>query len=490
VLKLIPKESVTALQCIPLELKEGALSVGVVDPEADGVRQGLHDLEQMTGYTIKPVLISASGFAYAHKSYELLVRENEGERPVVITHQNMADLLGMIGHIEQDPTAHLNVTDLLTAVLASAVHQLASDIHFEPMETEFDVRLRIDGVLHNFLRRPIAEYRGLESRIKYLAKMPLGDTQSPQDGRFTITVADTPLDLRVASLPTVYGTMITVRLLPKDQVLLNLAQLGIRPDLEAPVRAAFSKPHGMILVTGPTGSGKTTTLYSILQELNTEARKIITIEDPVEYKIAGLEQSQVDPEREYGFAEALRGALRQDPDVLMIGEIRDKETANIGIRAALTGHIVLATLHSNSAPAAYSRLLEMEVEPFLFSGSINIVIAQRLLRLLCPHCKKQRDCTAEEKQLLEREIGRAPEQTYDAVGCEQCSKIGYRGRTAIFEQFVPTHAIEQLALLHSSISAFEAQAQKDGMTTMMQDGLLKVEQGITSLAEVYRVTAE
>ncbi len=491
VLKLIPRDRIESLQCIPLELKEGILAVGVVEPESDGVKQGLREIEQMTGYTIKPVLISASSFTYGHKTYDISVRENEGERPVVLTEKNMDQLTTLVDELKKgQEISGLNVTDLFSALLAVGVQKLASDVHFEPMEKQYMIRLRIDGVLHELLERPQHEYAGLISRIKYLAKMPLGATTHPQDGRFTITVADTALDLRVSSLPTIYGEMMTVRILNKETVMLHLEQLGLRKDLEQIVRASFTKPHGMVLVTGPTGSGKTTTLYSILAELNKEERKIITIEDPVEYKIAGLEQSQVDPERGYDFVDALRGALRQDPDVLMIGEIRDKETANIGIRAALTGHIVLATMHANNAPSAYSRLLEMEIQPFLFSGSINMIMAQRLLRLLCEQCKKAHQITTQEVALFQRELGRVPEQVFEAVGCAQCGNIGYRGRTAIFEAFVPSPAMEQMAILHSSLTAFAEQAHKEGLITMMQDGLLKVEQGLTSISEVMRVTRD
>lgn len=490
-LKLVPKDQVEALQCIPLMVKDKNLVVGVVEPESAGVIQGLKSLEQMTGYTVLPSIISASGYAYGHKTYELMVRENEGERPVVITDKQESDLAALARKLETGEVLQdVNVTDTLSAILAESIKSLASDVHFEPLAEKLEIRFRIDGVLHKAMERPIQDYRGLVSRIKYLAKMPLGATSHPQDGRFTITVANTPLDLRVSSLPTIYGDMITVRILRKEQILRKLLDLGLRADLEQIVRTAYTKPHGMVLVCGPTGSGKTTTLYAIVQELNSEARKIITIEDPVEYKVAGLEQSQVDPEHQFDFAQALRGALRQDPDVLMIGEIRDTETASIGIRAALTGHIVLATMHANDAPSAYSRLLEMGVEPFLFSGSINVVIAQRLLRLLCESCKKERSISESEKELLGRELGRMPEKVYEAVGCNVCGNIGFKGRIGIFEAFVPSHQMEQLALEKAPVSAFEEQAHKDGMITMLQDGLLKVEQGVTSIAEVLRVTSE
>ncbi len=491
ILKLIPKQQVQSLQCIPLALKDSKMVLGVVDPESEGVLQGLTALEQMTGYQIIPAVISASGYKYGYKTYELSVRENEGERPVAITQKAATELQELEETLKKgQEESDVNVTDLFSAILEEGIRKLASDIHFEPMEDKFEIRFRIDGVLHVEMQRPLHEYKGLASRIKYLAKMPLSSSLHPEDGRFTITVANTPLDLRVASLPTVYGDMITVRILHKDQVLLKLPQLGMRPDLEKLVSTAMAKPHGMILVSGPTGSGKTTTLYSILQEMNNQERKIITIEDPVEYKLQGLEQSQVDVERGYDFAMALRGALRQDPDVLMIGEIRDKESANIGIRAALTGHIVLATIHSNTAVAAYNRLLEMGVEPFLFSGSINIIMAQRLLRLLCENCKKSRPLTPDETKLFQTQIGQVPQTVYEEVGCEQCGTIGYRGRTAIFEVVVPTVALEQLAITRSPLSDFNNQAHKDGLITLYQDGLFKAAQGVTSLAEVARVTSD
>jgi type IV pilus assembly protein PilB len=491
ILKLIPKEQIEGLQCVPIALAGHLLTVGVVDPQSQGVVDGLKTLQEMTGYQIKTALVSATSFAYGKKSYDLLVKTNEGERPVVLDSKNQDELLQLSAQLKSGKVdREVTVSDLFLAIMAEAVQQKSSDIHFEPDSESLKIRFRIDGVLHLVMERPTGDYHGLESRIKYLAKMPLSATSKPQDGRFTIQVSDAALDLRVASLPTVYGEMMVIRILNQSQVMLPLSQLGLRPDLEQMARSAFTKPHGLILVTGPTGSGKTTTLYAILQELNTPERKIITIEDPVEYKIAGLEQSQVDAERGYDFVDALRGALRQDPDIIMIGEIRDKETANIGIRAALTGHIVLATLHSNTAPASYSRLLEMEIEPFLFSGSINLIIAQRLVRLLCPNCKKGREVTSQEAKTFQKEIGRIPSQIFDAVGCSQCRNIGYSGRTAILEAFTPSRAIEQMAILQASVADFEQQAHKDGMITMTQDGLLKVEQGITTISEIYRVTAE
>lgn len=491
IMKLIPKEQVEALQCIAVHVHGKELTIGVVAPESTGVKQGLEDLEQMTGYLLKIAVISESSFAYAHKSYELLVRENEGERPVIITEKQASDLESLMQRmVTEGEVKDVNVTDMLSAILHNAITRLSSDIHFEPLADTVEVRFRIDGVLHKVLSRPEHDYRALVSRVKYLAKMPLGSVVHPQDGRFTITVANTPLDLRVASLPTIYGDMITIRILRQEQIVRKLSELGLRPDIEKLARFGFTKPHGMVLVTGPTGSGKTTTLYAIVQELNNEDRKIITIEDPVEYKVKGLEQSQVDVDHGYTFAEALRGALRQDPDVLMVGEVRDQDTASIGIRAALTGHIVLATMHANNAPAAYSRLLEMGVEPFLFSGSINVVIAQRLIRILCPDCKEAHAPTKEQVELLQRELGRVPEVVFEAKGCEKCGVIGYRGRIGVFEAFAPSHEMEQLALMRSSVAGFEDQAIRDGMISMVQDGLMKVEQGITSVAEVMRVSAE
>jgi type IV pilus assembly protein PilB len=491
VLRVVPKQVVESSQCIAIVLNGSKLLLGVVNPESEGVKKSIADLVQTTGFEINLALISPSSFAYAKKTYDLLVHENVGEQPVVISKQNIEELNSIALQMETDkPLGGVSVTDQLSAILSKAVELKASDIHLEPAEKDLEIRFRIDGVLHKKFERPISEFHGLSSRIKYLAKMPLVTAEEPQDGRFTINVVNDTLDLRVASLPTVYGDMITIRILNKDKVMFNLSQLGLRQDLEAIMHDAIKKPHGLVLVTGPTGSGKTTTLYGFLRELNSEERKIITIEDPVEYKLEGLEQSQVDSERGYTFVEALRGALRQDPDVIMIGEIRDKETAGIGIRAALTGHIVLATMHSNSAPSAYNRLLEMNVEPFLFSGSVNIIIAQRLIRLLCSTCKKERHLTNEETKTFEHNLGRVPEKIFEPNGCEDCGGIGYTGRTAIFEALVPSRAMEQLALNKASISEFEDQASRDGMISLFQDGLLKVEQGVTSLAEVYRVTRE
>jgi len=491
VLKIVPKEKMEALQSIPIETKSHKLIMGVVEPDSQAVTEGLAELEQMTGYKIEILVVSASSYAYAHKSYELLVKENEGERPVIIEAKSLDQLLDLAKRLASGQViTGVSVTESLSAILAYAVLMDASDIHFEPTEAGLDIRFRIDGVLHLMIKRSLAEYHSLSSRIKYLAKMPLAALEEAEDGRFTIKVAESELDLRVGSLPTVYGDMITMRILQKERAYHKFADLGLRPDLETTMRDAFTKPHGMVLVTGPTGSGKTTTLYAMLNELNTQERKIITIEDPVEYKIAGIEQVQVDEEHKFDFAQALRGALRQDPDVLMVGEIRDQETAGIGVRAALTGHVVLATVHANDAPSAYNRLLEMGLEPFLFTGSINLVIAQRLIRILCPYCKKPVKPTESEAATFTNCLGRVPSEIYQPVGCEQCNNLGYKGRTGIFEAFVPTPAMESLVYQKSPLEVIERQAAADGLIKMMVDGLLKVEIGVTSLDEVMRVTKE
>lgn len=491
VLKIIPLQQVEAAQVIAIQHHGTEVMIGVVEPESTSTKTAMSELAQMTGLKFTPVMISPSGFAYGHQTYSMLVKENEGERPVVISekeHAALAELMQELKSGAELPNA--SVTDVLSAILATATARGASDVHFEPAASGLVIRFRIDGVLHLEMKRSAKEYHGLANRIKYLAKLPLVATLSPQGGRFTITVSNETLDLRVASLPTVYGDMITIRILRQDQIRRKIVDLGLRQDLVNVITKQIAKPHGMILVTGPTGSGKTTTLYALLEELNTTERKIITIEDPVEYKLEGLEQSQVDPEHNYSFVEALRGALRQDPDVIMIGEIRDAETAETGVRAALTGHIVLATLHTNDAPSTYSRLLEMGVEPFLFSGSLNVIMAQRLVRLLCPNCKAHRAPNETEAKMLAHELGRTVDEIFDAGSCDKCDHLGFKGRVGIFEAVVPSHAMEQLALLHSSVSTFHEQAIKDGMVTLMQDGLLKVEQGITSIAEVMRVANE
>lgn len=363
-----------------------------------------------------------------------------------------------------------STSELLETILNKALDEEASDVHLEPGENELRVRFRIDGVLSDPLVLSSTLQPKLASRIKYMAGLKLDVKNQPQDGRFEINLGEKKgkIDVRVAVMPSLYGENIEMRLLMEKTRLLQLEELGFTPEAQAMINQSITEPHGLILNTGPTGSGKTTTLYAFLLKLNKPGVKIITIEDPIEYRLRGINQVQVDRERGFDFNEALRASLRQDPDILMIGEIRDKETADIALRAAMTGHLVLSTLHTNNAPSALARLVEMGVEPYLLSGNINLIIAQRLIRKLCPTCRGQKQ----------------------DVKCLNCGGRGYKGRTAIVEILKPSLEMEKLLQQKASLREFMELAKKEGMITMEQDGMAKVQTGITSKEEIERVTKE
>ncbi|PIT97410.1 type II secretion system protein GspE [Candidatus Berkelbacteria bacterium CG10_big_fil_rev_8_21_14_0_10_41_12] len=362
-----------------------------------------------------------------------------------------------------------STTEIMEIIFAGAIKVDASDIHIEPEENDARLRYRIDGVLQDVAKLPKETAKVLTNRIKYIAKLKLDLSKRPQDGRFEVDVADQNIDVRLSTMPGAWGEVIVMRLLNPTGAKINLAELGFRADAMAKIEEAISKPHGAIFNTGPTGSGKTTTLYAILQKLNKPEVKIITLEDPIEYRIEGIDQSQISPEKGFDFANGLKHALRQDPDIIMIGEIRDKETAATALQAALTGHLVLTTLHTNSAPSSIPRLLDMGVDAFLLSGSINLIIAQRLVRKLCPTCRG------------EKQINSAP--------CVACNGTGYKGRVALVETMQITPRIEKLIEKKGTILEFEKAAREDGMITMFEDGLKKVKEGITAEEEVKRVTS-
>jgi general secretion pathway protein E len=380
------------------------------------------------------------------------------------------------------------IIKLVNQILFQAIKRNASDIHIEPFEKDVRVRFRIDGVMQNIMTVPKRAQGALVSRIKIMANLDIAEKRIPQDGRINIKVADKAVDIRVSILPVAYGERVVMRLLDKTRSFKELDQMGLdERDLKI-IKIAIEEPNGIIFVTGPTGSGKTTTLYSILSALNQPDSNIITVEDPVEYQLAGIGQVQVKEKTGMTFAAALRSILRQDPDIVMIGETRDKETAQIAIQAALTGHLVLSTLHTNSAPAAITRLIDMGVEPFLIASSLEIVIAQRLVRKLCDKCKKQFQPTPE---MLER-LGLKPEQTkgitfYQAEGCAECGDTGYKGRIPIFEVMKMTDAIAKLTMERADTAVITKEAIKEGMTTLVQDGIRKIEQGLTTVEEVLAV---
>ncbi|MET0090644.1 MAG: type II secretion system ATPase GspE [Candidatus Thiodiazotropha sp.] len=380
------------------------------------------------------------------------------------------------------------VIKMVNQIIQRAVASKASDIHIEPFEQVLKIRYRIDGMLRETEHPTLSLAPALISRIKILANLNIAERRLPQDGRFKVRVHGSTLDMRVSTVPTLHGESMVLRLLQRDELDLNFAGLGFEKDLEQKILAALDHPHGIVVVTGPTGSGKTTTLYAALNYLNRPERKILTVEDPVEYNIEGVNQIQVKSGIGLGFGEALRSIVRQDPDVIMIGEIRDRETAKIAAQSALTGHLVLSTLHTNDAAGSITRFIDMGVEPFLLTSTVNAVIAQRLVRNLCDHCKQPYHPPA---AIFQRLAGYAESpQLYKAVGCEHCGGSGYRGRSAIVEMIEMSDELQDLILKGSDKHAVAACAKRQGARSMYENGLFKVVQGITTLEEVLRVTQE
>ena len=388
-----------------------------------------------------------------------------------------------------DAMSDNKVVELLNHLLMTAIADKASDIHMEPFESEFKVRYRIDGVLYEMLPVPKALAMPLVSRVKVLAKLNISERRLPQDGRVEMTLPSGPVDLRVAVLPTMFGESVVLRVLDRSNVQLSLDRIGLRDDDLEVVRTMINKPNGIVIVTGPTGSGKTTTLYAALNELNTPDTKLLTAEDPVEYDIDGLIQCQVNHEQELTFARLLRSFLRQDPDIILVGEVRDLETAQIAIQASLTGHLVFTTLHTNDAPSSIARLLDLGVESFLLTATLEAIVAQRLARRICTNCKEE--FMPSEEQLME--LALRPQDVggrtfFRGRGCERCNKSGYKGRLAIFEIMVMNDDMRELIMSQASTSVLRHEARKRGMRTLRECGLLSIYDGQTTIDEVVRET--
>jgi len=391
-------------------------------------------------------------------------------------------------------------TELLNIILAGAIGLDSSDIHIEPEEKQTKFRVRIDGILQDVLHFDLKIHKALISRIKLLSKLKLNVTDRPQDGRFSILLAATPIEIRASSLPAEYGESIVLRIL-NPKTLINLEALGLREDLSKIFNKEIKKPNGMILITGPTGSGKTTTLYAVLKKLNKPEIKIITIEDPIEYHLKGISQTQVDPKKAYNFAKGLRSIMRQDPDVVLVGEIRDFETAKIALQAALTGHLVLSTLHTNDAAGTIARLQALGEKTNNIAPAINIAVAQRLIRKVCKKCAEFKKISPENMKKIKKALKglgkeiKVPKLTAltkipQAKGCKECNSSGYKGRIGIFEFFLNDTDMEKLILTSPSITSMKELAIKKGMTLMRQDGFIKVLEGTTTVEEIERVTAE
>lgn len=392
----------------------------------------------------------------------------------------------------KDMASEAPVVRLVNLLIQRAVESRASDIHIEPFENSLRVRYRIDGVLRDVEAPPARSTAAVISRFKIMAKLNIAERRLPQDGRIQLRIQGRELDLRVSTVPTLYGESVVLRLLDKGSVVLDFDSLGFQGSTLERFLRVLEMPHGIIIVTGPTGSGKSTTLYTALHKLNTPDRKIVTVEDPVEYQLEGINQIQVKPQIGLTFAGALRSIVRQDPDVIMIGEMRDRETAGIAVQSALTGHLVLSTLHTNDAAGGVTRLLDMGVEDYLLTSTVNGILAQRLVRTLCKHCAEPYEAMPEiiEELELHRFSEEKPVMLYRPVGCEHCNGIGYHGRAAIMEFLVMSDPIRRLVLQHADAGDIQDQAQKEGMRIMYEDGLLKALSGLTTIEEVIRVSQE
>lgn len=486
VLGKIPLKFLRENEIIPVIL-DGQLTIITANPLRFGP---IDDLNLLLGggipYAVAPakVIIEAVNRYYPLEGTKQMIEELEEETPQVedveFGQLDERDIVSM--------AAEAPIIKLVNHILYQAVKQEASDIHIEPYEKELLVRYRIDGVLYTIITPPKRIQDALISRIKIMANLNIAEKRIPQDGRIDLRVAGKSYDIRVSILPVQFGERIVMRLLDKSKSFSKLGDIGFSKRDLTVVEKAIHKPNGIIYVTGPTGSGKTSTLYAILGELNRPDVNIITVEDPVEYQMKGIGQVQVRSKIGMTFAAALRSILRQDPDIIMIGETRDQETAQIAVQAALTGHLVLSTLHTNSAPATITRLLDMGMEPYLIASSLDLCLAQRLVRKLCPLCKQPYKPTTEELAMIGLTVKETEHITlYKPVGCEECSQTGYKGRMAIFELMETTPDIAKLIMERADTNVLKTQAMKDGMKLLVQDGIRRVLEGLTSIAEVLSV---
>jgi type IV pilus assembly protein PilB len=513
IVKLLPKETAETYMAVPFGMQQGRLAVGMLDPTNI---QAVDFLGRKMGHTITVYLASRASIDHVLAQFRsdvaadvasaIDVANNVDDHPRVES-KNPKGLQNLV----QDAP----ITRALNAILDYAAQSRASDIHIEPREKELKIRYRIDGILQETMTLPKSIEPALISRIKILSNLRIDEHRIPQDGQFQISSNGREIDLRIAISPVVWGEQVVIRLLDKTGTVLTLTSLGFRGRAFRLIDEGIRKPHGMTLSTGPTGSGKSTTLYAIVQDLKDVSINIVTLEDPVEYKMDGINQIQVNPDVGLTFASGLRSILRQDPNVVLVGEIRDKETADLAVQAALTGHVVLSTIHTNSAAGVLPRMLDMGIEPFLIASTINTVIGQRLVRKLCEHCKEAYETTEAETKSIVATLGEVLPRTkgelervkkdvgydvvpladdktfklYKAVGCKECSK-GYKGRIGIYEVFAMTPDMEKLLLAHATTSEVQGQASKDGMLTMKQDGYFKALNAETTLEEVARVAAD
>jgi type IV pilus assembly protein PilB len=466
---------------LPIGFEEGRLLVAMADPANVFA---IDDIRSLTGMDVKPVVATRADVTGAIDRYYRADSDMDDLTSVLDTQDEEDDLSKVKEIVEDAP-----IVKYVNLLITQAIQDRASDIHLEPSETDLRVRFRIDGVLHEVMRSPKAIQSGVISRLKIMADINIAERRIPQDGRLSVNAHGKKVDLRVATLPTVWGEKVVMRILDNSTARLDLADLGFSETNFERYSRSFTKPYGMILVTGPTGSGKSTTLYATINIVSRPEVNVITVEDPVEYRLPGINQVQTNNKAGLTFASALRSILRSDPDIVLIGEIRDHETGQIAVEAALTGHLVLSTLHTNDAPSAITRLTEMGIEPFLVGSALDAVLAQRLARRLCSKCKEAYTPTAEAlvQARFPWEDGRPLPELFRAVGCSVCAKTGYKGRLALHEVMLVSEEIERLAVERASATAIEQVARAEGMVTLREDGLAKVLAGVTSLDEILRV---
>lgn len=479
-LNLIPRQSAIELSVLPLYFENDLL---VVAASENSERQLAFDLAFLFGKRVK---VEPVPLDLLESAIRLHYGKSEGRLRVDTFSESCRSLSRQI-EIQNEPTGNGSVVSLVNRMITDAVQMKASDIHIEPMERNMRIRFRLDGVLYEMYRPPLEKAKPLISRLKVMADLDIAEKRRPQDGRIRVKEGERVVDIRVSTLPTDFGEKIVLRILDKSQLCLDMSKLGFEEHDLCVFQKTISLPYGMILVTGPTGSGKTTTLYAALNHLNKTETNITTIEDPIEYHLAGINQTHARPEIGLGFAAVLRSILRQDPNVIMVGEIRDHETAEIAVRAALTGHLVFSTLHTNDAPSAITRLIEMGIEPFLVASSVKLIVTQRLVRTLCNSCKYPVEPSTEQTRELHLDKDRGI-RFESADGCELCNNSGYQGRTAVFEVFEISNGAGELIVGKQAASELRRIARKSGLVTLREAALKKARRGETSLFEVMKET--
>ncbi len=496
ILNLIPEHIARKFQAVPISLDNTTLIVAMIDPQDV---ETIELIKRKTGYVVKPQLTTQDDINRVLDQYTGLQAELEEaieDADVGVEKKQEVKQVEEQPENENAPTARI-----VYSLLKRAVREKASDIHIEPDDKEVIVRFRLDGILHKKVSLPKEIQAAVTSRLKILANLKIDESRLPQDGRIQLIIDRRDVDFRMSTIPVVTGEKIVLRILDKSTGILTLDQLGLLGDARVVLDEGVTKSHGMTLVTGPTGSGKTTTLYALLTQIINPGVNVITLEDPVEYRMAGINQSQTNADIGYTFASGLRAIVRQDPNVIMVGEIRDKETAEMGIHASLTGHIVLSTLHTNDSAGAMPRLIDMGIEPFLIASSINTVVGQRLARKICQSCKEKLKAESTEEELIKKIISEMPEKIrkeaakremafYKGKGCSECNNTGYKGRIGIFEVLSLTDNMKKLILDRVSGGDIQKQAVAEGMLTMLQDGIMKALDAQTTLEEVWRVTKE